>query len=136
MKAIIMGRNRAVIGKVKLKEWEAKHWYLCGTQLYKMYPDSLTRTIVTKYGVRKTDEEIIVYKENATIPYHPHDVSFSTDKVLSEIDEHKLMSGTRPVGIFELVLKHRRDINALIGYLPFLIGAGIVLFAVVSNAFH
>lgn len=136
MKAIIMGRNRAVIGKVKLKEWEAKHWYLCGTQLYKMYPDGLTRTIITRYGVRKADEEVIIYKENGTIPYHSRGVSYSTDKVLSEIDEHKLMTSTRPVGIFDLVMRHRRDINAVIGYLPILIGAGIVLFAVVANGFH
>lgn len=134
MKAIIMGRNRAVIGKVKLKEWESKHWYLCGTQLYKIYPDSLTRTLVTKYGVRKADEEVIVFKENGTIPYHPHGVSFGTDKVLSEIDEHKLMSSNRPVGILNLIVRHKRDINALIGALPILVAAGVVLFAVVGNA--
>lgn len=133
MQAIIIGRNRAVIGKVKLKDWESRHWYLCGTQLYKMYPDGLTRTIITRYGRRQTDEEAIIYRENGTRPYHPRNVSYSTDKILSEIDEHKLMTIPRGAGILDLVTRRRREIKGLIGYLPLIVAGFVVLYAVVFS---
>lgn len=134
MKALIIGRNRVVIGKVDLKEWEAKHWYLCGTQLYKIYPEGLMRTIVTRYGKRKTDEEMIAYHENASIPYDQLTVSYDTDLVLSEIDEHKLMAAPRGGGLLDMVARNKRNLGKISGALPLLIAGAVLLYAVVGNA--
>ena len=140
MLAFIIGRNRAVIGKVKLKDWEKYHWYLSGSQLYRMYPDQMVRVIRTRYGHPIKDEEAMQWHENALIPYHPRghhvrnengelvpDLEFyKLSRQLSDIREHMLMvPGKKKVRLKDIVAKNRSLIRELVGYVPLMI-AGII----------
>lgn len=140
MLAFIIGRNRAVIGKVKLRDWEKYHWYLSGSQLYRMYPDQMVRVIRTRYGHPIKDEEAMQWHENALIPYHPRghhvrnengelvpDLEFyKLSRQLSDIREHMLMvPGKKKVRLKDIVAKNRSLIRELVGYVPLMI-AGII----------
>lgn len=140
MLAFIIGRNRAVIGKVKLKDWEKYHWYLSGSQLYRMYSDQMVRVIRTRYGHPIKDEEAMQWHENSLIPYHPRghhvrnengelvpDLQFYTlSRQLSDIREHMLMvPGKKKVKLKDIVAKNRSLIRELVGYVPLMI-AGVI----------
>lgn len=140
MLAFIIGRNRAVIGKVKLKDWEKYHWYLSGSQLYRMYADQMVRVIRTRYGHPIKDEEAMQWHENSLIPYHPRgkpivtedgmtipDLQFYTlSRQLSDIREHMLMvPGKKKVKLKDIVAKNRSLFRELVGYLPLML-AGII----------
>lgn len=130
MLAYIIGRNRVVIGKVRLKDWERFHWYLSGTQLYKMYPDQMTRVIRTKYGHPIKDEECMAWHENSIIPYHPKGGldGYRMDKQLSDIREHMLMvPDKKKVQIGNIVAKNRGLMKELRPMIPIIIGAVIFL---------
>lgn len=88
MQVHIIGRNRAEICKVKNRDVD-KHYFRSRNMLFSVFPDNLTRCIITKYGRWDNDEEIIIYKENAIIPYHPKNGCFADWKICAEIDEHK-----------------------------------------------
>lgn len=140
MLAFILGRNRAVIGKVRLKDWEKYHWYLSGSQLYRMYPDQMVRVVRTRYGHPIKDEEAMQWHENSLIPYHPRgnhkldengapvpDLQFYTlSRQLSDIREHMLMvPGKKKVKLKDIVAKNRSLIRELVGYVPLMI-AGVI----------
>ena len=97
MKVIIIGRNRVEMGTVKTRDLN-KHYYMTHNQLYKVYPDGLTRCKIMKYGRTAGDDEIITYKENAVKPYHPHDQIYTAARLIAEIDEHKLMKKQSTMG--------------------------------------
>lgn len=61
--------------------------------MYKLDPAGLSRCIVHDINGKKSDDEIIVYLENSTKPYHPRAVQYNQDRLLAEVDEHKLMTG-------------------------------------------
>ena len=67
MKVYIIGRNRVEMCTVKPRDYD-KHFFVTRGQLYKMYPDNLMRTIRYEYGVRRRDEEVIIYPENGVKP--------------------------------------------------------------------
>ena len=90
MKVYVIGRNRAEMCKIKNKDVE-KHFFTSRKMLFKVYADGLTRCRMTKYGYSDGDEEIIMFKENAIIPYHPKNVCYDDWKICAEIDEHKKM---------------------------------------------
>lgn len=128
MMVIIIGRNRAELCKVPVKDLD-KHFFMTRRQLYKVYPDGLSRMrIYDADGVEQESEEVIVYAENAIIPYHPLHVDYTPDRILAEIDEHKLMGASKggvwPYRIYFTEAKNIwRDIGPLF---PLLVG-GIVL---------
>lgn len=70
MMVILIGAARADMIKIKRKDY-GKHFMSFRGQLYKVFPDGLTKCYTYRWGERKADEELIVYKENAIIPYHP-----------------------------------------------------------------
>lgn len=113
MQVHVIGRNRAEICKVKNKDVE-KHFFSSRRMLFKVYADGLTRCIVTKYGHWKMDEEIIIYKENAIIPYHPKNVCYADWKICAEIDEHKKMLKYKQSPFF-LIAKGYKDIKKAMG---------------------
>ena len=142
MLAYIIGRNRVVIGKVSLKDWEKYHWYLSGSQLYRMYPDQMVRVVRTRYGHPIKDEECMTWHENALIPYHPRghhvlnevgelvpDLQFyKLDRQLSDIREHMLMvPGRKKVHLGDIVAKHRGLFRDVRPWIPLLIGAVVFL---------
>ena len=130
MKVYIFGRNRAEIGKIKLKDVE-KHFYTSRRQLYIVRPDNLTRVFLNKYGHPEGDDEIIVYKENALIPYHPRNGCYYDWKIMAEIDEHKIMLQPKKSPIV-LAMKSVKDISkALSGSLVGLIVVGVIIYAFV-----
>lgn len=131
MKAIIVGVNRAEIGKVKLKTWQLKRWYLTGADLYKMSPEDFQRIISTKYGHPIRDDEGLIYPEGALAPYHPKHALYSANKIVSEIRQHKQMISDKKVRWTELVGKHSRDLRELRKSWPMLLVGFIVLWAVV-----
>ena len=140
MLAFIIGRNRAVIGKVRLKDWEKYHWYLSGSQLYRMYADQMVRVIRTRYGHPIKDEEAMQWHENSLIPYHPRgkptvledgtvvpDLQFYTlSRQLSDIREHMLMvPDKKKVKLRDIVAKNKSALRELPQYIPLII-AGII----------
>lgn len=131
MKAIIVGRNRVEIGRVKIKTWQNKRWYVTGTDLYKMSPDSFQRIISTKYGHPIRDDEGMIYCEGAICPYHPNNQLFTANKILTEIRQHKLMLSDKKVSLGDLVGRNRANIRELRAAAPMLLVAFIVVWAVV-----
>lgn len=132
MIAIIVGENRMVIGKVKLKDWEMHHWYLSGTQLYKMYPDAMTRINRTKYGRPIREEEGQMWRENAVVPYHPKGQYYGMDKQLSEIVEHKLMVNNHKVQLRDLIARNKISIGELSKAVPMIIAGIVILWALMG----
>lgn len=133
MIAIIAGENRMVIGKVKLKDWEMHHWYLSGTQLYKMYPDAMTRINRTKFGHPIREEEGQMWRENAVVPYHPRGQYYGMDKQLSEIVEHKLMVNNHRVQLRDFVIRNKTNVRDLIKAFPMVIAGVIILWTFLAG---
>ena len=73
MMLILIGASRADMIKVKRRDY-GKHFISFRGQLYKIVPDGLTRCYCYKWGKRIADEELIVYVENAIIPYNPRQI--------------------------------------------------------------
>ena len=119
MQVHIIGRNRAEMCRIKNRDTD-KHYFMSRRMLFSVYPDNLTRCIITKYGRWKTDEEIIIYKENAIIPYHPKNGCFADWKICAEIDEHKklLIGKQSPL---TLIANGYKGLSKVIG------GSGIAL---------
>ena len=98
MKVIIVGCNRAEIIPIKVAN-QNKHFLESRGQLYKVAPDALTRMRMIKDGREEDSEEVLVYRENSITPYHSHGVPHDQERILAEIDEHKLMgSDPSPLG--------------------------------------
>lgn len=125
---IIIGRNRAELCKVPVKDLD-KHFFMTRRQLYKVYPDGLSRMrIYDADGNEQESEEVIVYSENAIVPYHPLHVDYSPDRQLAEIDEHKLMGSTgSTVWPYRIYFTEARNAWRQIGPMFPLIVAGVIL---------
>lgn len=133
MEVIIFGKNRVEVCKVPPKQYE-RHFYLTRDQLYKCYPDGLTRMRRTKYGHAAGDEEVICYKENAIVPYNIQKQEYTMDKILSEIDEHKLMIGNANKKTLRLTIKNAVSVwKQMFPILPFMIVGFILVYAVVFS---
>ena len=91
MRVYIVGRSSVKMCRVKGADQD-KHFFAHRGQLYKVYPEGLTRLNRYRYGENAGTDELIIYSENSTIPWNTHGIDYSADKVLSEIDEHKLMN--------------------------------------------
>lgn len=129
MQVHIIGHNRAEICKIKNKDVE-KHFFTSRRMLFKVYADGLTRCRRTRYGRPDTDEEIIIYKENAIVPYHPRQVSYLDWKICAEIDEHKKMLTVRQSPLTLLSKGYRGVSKALSGgTLTAVIMAGVLIYA-------
>ena len=91
MQVIIIGQNRAEFCNVKKNDKE-KHFFMTRKQLYRVYPDGLTRMKVTRFGIEDESDEVIVYKENEIVPYHTRGLDYSANRFVFVIDEHKLLT--------------------------------------------
>lgn len=131
MKAIVIGVNRVEVGRVKVKTWQLKRWYLTGADLYKMSPEDFQRIISTRYGHPIRDDEGLIYPEGALCPYHPKHALYSANKIVSEIRQHKQMIAEKKISWKELVGKHRADLKELRAAAPMLLVGFIVLWAVI-----
>ncbi len=92
MMLIIVGQNRVKFVKIKPKDY-GKDFANADGQLYKVYPDGLTRVRWTDWRGNVHEDEAVIYLENSIVPYHPRAVDYSADRTLAQIDEHKLANG-------------------------------------------
>lgn len=127
MKVIIIGCNRAEIVTIKTMN-QNKHFLESRGQLYKVAPDALTRMRIIKDGKEEDSEEVVIYRENSIVPYHSHGVPHDQERILAEIDEHKLMGpDPSPLGRVRPWIKEARSSwTALAPMIP-AIGAVIIL---------
>ena len=91
MLVYIVGRSTVKICRVRNTDRD-KHFFAHRGQIYKVYPEGLTTFNRYRFGEKQDTEELIVYSENSTVPWQTHGIDYSASKVLSEIDEHKLMT--------------------------------------------
>lgn len=127
MMVIIIGTNRAEMCKVPVKDQD-KHFFMTRKQLYKVYPDGLSRMrIYDEDGIEQESDEVLVYAENAVVPYAPRHVSYKPDRILAEIDEHKLMGGSKTIWPYRIYFTQARDIWRQLAPIFPLIVAGVVL---------
>lgn len=125
MKVIIIGCNRAEIIPIKTMN-QNKHFLESRGQLYKVAPDALTRMRIIKDGKEEDSEEVVIYRENSIIPYHSHGVPHDQERILAEIDEHKLMGPEpSPLGRAMPWIKEAR--GAWGSLVPMLPAAGAVI---------
>ena len=73
MMLILIGADRAHMIRIARRDY-GKHFITYRSQLYKVYPDGLSRCYLYKWGKQAGDDEIIIYKENAIIPYNPKSI--------------------------------------------------------------
>lgn len=133
MMVIIIGCNRAEICKVKVSDLD-RHFYCSRGQLYKVYPDGLTRMRITAVDGKVSDDEVVVFAENCRYPYHTRGLDYTLDTILREIDQHKLM---QPHG---LLTKYRvwftragKVWRAVLPFMGLIISAVIVIWAFLSG---
>lgn len=129
MKVYIIGRNRVEMCKVKPKDYD-KHFFATRGQLYKMYPDNLMRTIRYEYGVRRKDEEIIVYPENGVKPLHPRNGDYNQARTMARVDLHRMPNGAhKPRNILSMYKEAKNEIKAA---LPLLVVGVALLWSMIS----
>lgn len=136
MMVILVGANKATLLRVRGADAK-KHFLLFRGELYKTYPDGLTRLIVRKFGRRVKTDEVIVYKENAIVPYDCRSQLYTMGKILSEIDNHKKSIGKKRglFGAYEFyALGHITTIwRTIAPAMPMIIAGVVLLWAVVFN---
>ena len=130
MMVIIIGSNRAELCEVPVKDL-GKHFFMSRGQLYKVYPDGLSRMrVYDEGGVEQESEEVIVYAENAIVPYHPRHVCYDPDRILAEIDEHKLMGARRTVFPYRIYFTEAKNIwRDIAPMFPLIVGGLVLLWA-------
>lgn len=133
MHVYIIGKNTARLGRIRKGELD-KHFFASRGQLYKVYPEAVARLHRTKYGVELDNEEVIIYSENSTIPWKTNEVDYSADKVLSEIDEHKLVNygGTVKKNPIGRLLRDKNLGNNMVWILAGIVLAGAFISQVIG----
>ena len=134
MKVIIVGCNRAEIITIKAIN-QNKHFLESRGQLYKVAPDALTRMRIIKDGEEEDSEEVVVYRENSIRPYHPRGVPHDQERILAEIDEHKLMGpDPSPLGrVRPWISEARGAYNTLLPMLPMALSVVILAWALLKG---
>lgn len=132
MMVIIHGNNRVEICDVKLQDQE-KHFFQSRGQLYKVYPDSLTRIdIIDNTGkeIKKTSDECVIFTENNIKPHLTRGVDYSPDTILRQIDEHKLNTKRTLFSSGEIFFKQASKVfMQIFPYMGLIITGLIVLWA-------
>ena len=91
MMVIITGENRVEIC-VPNKKQEGLHFFKTRNQLYRIYPNALSRVRIFDYdGLEVGSEEGIIYRENDIVPYDTLNLDYTMDRLLSDVDMHKTM---------------------------------------------
>lgn len=86
MMVIIIGENRVEFNKIKKKDYN-KLFFGRRDQIYKVCPDGLVHLRIKDHKGRIKDEECVVFKENASVPYDVlPGVSYRQDHIFEELD--------------------------------------------------
>lgn len=91
---LIVGSNRAEFCKPKPKDVDNKHFFVTRNQLYKVYPDMYTRVRHYYCEVPVSTDEMIIYPENGIRPDIQRGAVTDFDKLMADIDEHKMLNGS------------------------------------------
>ena len=100
MQVIIIGIDRVDVCDIKdgfFSTKEDKHFLKRRAQIYSVYPEMMRRMRCRDESGEYRTDEVLVYKENAIIPYHPREeipedeYAEYIDKTLAQIDLHKSM---------------------------------------------
>lgn len=95
MMVIITGENRVEIC-VPTRKQEGLHFFKTRGQLYRIFPNCLSRVRIFDYdGLEVASEEGIIFRENDIVPYDTMDFDYSMDRLLSDVDRHKLMNPSK-----------------------------------------
>ena len=134
MKVIIIGCNRAEIIQIKAMN-QNKHFLESRGQLYKVAPDALTRMRIIKDGREEDSDEVVIYRENSIEPYHSHGVPHDQERILAEIDEHKLMGpDPSPLGrVTPWIREARNSYNTLLPMIPAAVAMVILAWALLKG---
>ena len=137
MIVVIVGENRVEFCKVKIQD-EHLHFFKTRGMLYKVYPNGLTRCRVFDYGLELKSEEVIIFYENETHPYDEHDIDYTMDRLLSDVDRHKMMLPTRGGRFGKPKIWFTNVATSLYKWLgiPGIVGAVIVIYALLSGMIH
>lgn len=91
MMVIITGENRVEIC-VPNRRQEGLHFFKTRNQLYRIFPNGLMRIRIFDYdGLEVGSEEGIIYRENDIVPYDTMQLDYTMDRLLSDVDRHKMM---------------------------------------------
>lgn len=127
--------NRTEFCKPKTKDVDRRRFFETRGQLYRAYPEQLTRMRIREFGIVTGTEEVIVYQENCIHPQIERGTMITPDKIMADIDENKIMTS----GIIEKKawgVLTSKNTSKIISYLP-LIMVGLVLFwAFASNGWQ
>lgn len=91
MMVIITGENRVEIC-VPNKRQVGLHFFKTRNQLYRIYPNAMSRVRIFDYdGLEVASESGIIFRENDVVPYDTMGLDYSMDRLLSDVDRHKMM---------------------------------------------
>lgn len=136
MMVIIIGENRAEYCQIKRQD-EHLHFFQTRGQLYKIYPNGLTRARFFDYdGLEVANEEVVIFFENETHPYDTHGIDYTMDRLLSDVDRHKMMLPTRGASKPKLwATSVGTSIYKWLG-LPGIVAALVVVYALLTQVLH
>lgn len=134
MMVIITGENRVEIC-IPTRKQEGLHFFKTRGQLYRIFPNCLSRVRIFDYDMEIGSEEGIIYRENDIVPYDTMDFDYTMDRLLSDVDRHKLMNPTKLGGTPKVWFTNAKSIwdwiFSKVG-IAGLVTAGVVLYAFVA----
>lgn len=128
---LIIGTNRAEFCRPKKKDIDVKHFFVTRNQLYKVYPDMYVRCRRYYCDVDVGTDEFVVYPENGIRPHVQMGSYTNFDKLMMDIDEHKM--GTHGINKKPFGLLNSKTVSHLKDMLPFVIMGVVLGYAFLSN---
>lgn len=129
---LIVGRNRAEFCHPKKKDVDNKHFFVTRNQLYKVYPDMYVRCRTYFCGYEMSTDEYVVYPENGIRPHIQAGSYTNFDKLLMDIDEHKMgasgITNKKPFGWL-----NSNTTSMLKSMAPFIIMGLVLLYAFING---
>lgn len=92
MQVIISGTNRMEFCKVVRKEDFSRRFFMTRGQLYFIPTHGMVRMRVYEFGAERDTDAVIMYRENAYVPYDTRGIIYSMDNYIADIDRYKKMS--------------------------------------------
>lgn len=127
---LIVGSNRAEFCKPKPKDVDNKHFFVTRNQLYKVYPDMYVRVRRYWCGHQVATDEMIVYPENGIRPDIQRGYPTNFDKLMADIDEHKMLNGLSKRKSFGTMSSKVRSFKKMF---PLILVGAVLAYAFITN---